>query len=99
MKSKDVFTPASSPESLGFPTRASLNCLQRNDAERIGMHGFLLVRRNRIAAEGYWAPWSADRKHRMYSVSKSFVSLAVGMLIDEGRLTLDDRVADYFPDK
>jgi CubicO group peptidase (beta-lactamase class C family) len=63
------------------------------------MHGFLLVRRNRIAAEGYWAPWSADRKHRMYSVSKSFVSLAVGMMIHEGRLNLDDRVARYFPDK
>ncbi|MEZ4714107.1 MAG: serine hydrolase [Caldilineaceae bacterium] len=63
------------------------------------MHGFLLVRRNQIAAEGYWAPWSAARKHRMYSVSKSFVALAVGMMIDEGRLTLADRVADYFPDK
>jgi CubicO group peptidase (beta-lactamase class C family) len=32
-------------------------------------------------------------------VSKSFVSLAVGMMIDEGKLTLDDRVAQYFPDK
>lgn len=63
------------------------------------MHGFLLVRRNQIAAEGYWAPWSADRKHRIYSISKSFVSLAVGLMIDEGRLTLDDHVADYFPDK
>ena len=99
MESKELFTPAPSSESLGIPSRAILNFLQRIDAERIGMHGFLLVRRNRIAAEGYWAPWSADRKHRMYSVSKSFVSLAVGMLIDEGRLTLDDRVADYFPDK
>ncbi len=95
----NVFSEVSSPESLGIPSGAILNFLQRIDAERIGMHGFLLVRRNRIAAEGYWAPWSAERKHRMYSVSKSFVALAVGMMIDEGRLTLDDRVADYFPDK
>ena len=99
MESKNVFTAAPSPESLGIPSQAILNFLQRIDAERICMHGFLLVRHNSIAAEGYWAPWSADRKHRMYSVSKSFVSLAVGMMIDEGRLTLDDRVADYFPDK
>ena len=94
-----VFTAAPSPESLGIPSGAILNFLQRIDSERICMHGFLLVRRNRIAAEGYWTPWSAERKHRMYSVSKSFVALAVGMMIDEGRLTLDDRVADYFPDK
>lgn len=99
MSSENVFTPAPSPESLGIPSQAILNFLQRIDAERINMHGFLLVRRNHIAAEGYWAPWSADRKHRMYSVSKSFVALAVGMMIDEGKLTLDTRVVDHFPDK
>jgi CubicO group peptidase (beta-lactamase class C family) len=99
MGSEKMFTTAPSPESLGIPSRAILNFLHRINAERICMHGFLLVRRNRIAAEGYWAPWSVDRKHRMYSVSKSFVSLAIGMMIDEGRLTLDDQVAKYFPDK
>lgn len=99
MQSGTFFTPAPSPEELGIPSQAILNFLERIDAERINMHGFLLVRHNRIAAEGYWAPWSAERKHRIYSVSKSFVALAVGMMIDEGKLTLDDRVADYFPDK
>ena len=99
MGSEKVFTTAPSPESEGIPSRAILNFLQRIDAERICMHGFLLVRHNRIAAEGYWAPWSAERMHRIYSVSKSLVALAVGMMIDEGRLTLDDRVAFYFPDK
>ena len=99
MESENVFTAAPSPESLGIPSQAILNFLQRIDAERIPMHGFLLVRHNKIAAEGYWAPWSAERQHRMYSVSKSFVALAIGMMIDEGRLTLDARVADYFPDK
>jgi CubicO group peptidase (beta-lactamase class C family) len=99
MTSEEMFTTAPSPESVGIPSRAILNFLQQIDAERICMHGFLLVCHNRIAAEGYWAPWSADRKHRMYSVSKSFASLAVGMMIDEGKLTLEDRVADHFPDK
>ncbi len=99
MKSENVFTGAPSPESLGIPSQAISNFLQRIDAERIPMHGFLLVRHNKIAAEGYWAPWSAERKHRMYSVSKSFVALAVGMMIDEGKLTLDAQVANYFPDK
>ena len=99
MRSEKVFTTAPSPESVGIPSRAILNFLQRIDSERICMHGFLLVRHNRIAAEGYWAPWTAERRHRIYSVSKSLVALAVGMMIDEGRLTLDDRVAEYFPDK
>lgn len=99
MGSETVFSVASSPESLGIPSSAIVRFLERIDAERICMHGFLLVRHNRIGAEGYWSPWSAERKHRMYSVSKSFVALAVGMMIDEGRLALEDRVADFFPDK
>ena len=60
MGNEKLFTPAPSPESVGIPSRAILNFLQRIDAERICMHGFLLVRRNQIAAEGYWSPWSAD---------------------------------------
>ena len=81
MGHETLFTPASSPESVGIPSQAILNFLARIDAERINMHGFLLVRHNHIAAEGYWAPWSAERRHRMYSVSKSFVALAVGMML------------------
>ena len=92
MQSEELFTLASSPESVGIPSGAILRFLQRIDSERICMHGFLLARHNRIAAEGYWSPWSADRKHRMYSVSKSFAALAVGMMIDDGKLSLDDRV-------
>jgi CubicO group peptidase (beta-lactamase class C family) len=94
-----MFTQASSPESLGIPSQAILNFLNRIDAERINMHGFLLIRHNDIAAEGYWAPWTADRKHRMYSISKSFVALAVGLMIGEGKLALDDKVAPFFPEK
>ena len=37
--------------------------------------------------------------HRMYSTSKSFVSVAIGILIGEGKLRLEDRVASFFPDK
>ena len=47
------------------------------------MHGFLILRKGQIAAEGYWAPYTENSMHRMYSVSKSFVALAVGLMIDE----------------
>ena len=59
MQSEELFTLASSPESVGIPSGAILRFLQRIDSERICMHGFLLARHNRIAAEGYWSPWSA----------------------------------------
>lgn len=34
----------------------------------------------------------------MYSVSKSVVSLSIGILADEGRLSLEDHIVDYFPE-
>ena len=96
---KSIFSPAASPESVGISSRAVLRFLEKMDRERICMHGFLLLRHGQIAAEGYWAPYTAASPHRMYSVSKSFVSLAVGLMIDEGKLSLDDRIVGFFPDK
>jgi CubicO group peptidase (beta-lactamase class C family) len=85
-----------SPESLGIPSAAVAAFLREMEECRFPLHSYILMRHGKIAAEGYVAPFTADRKHRMYSVSKSFTSVAVGMLITEGRLSLDDRVADFF---
>jgi CubicO group peptidase (beta-lactamase class C family) len=57
------------------------------------------MRKGQIAAEGYWAPFTEDSMHRMYSISKSFVSMAIGLMIDEGKIHLDDQVVKFFEDK
>ena len=80
----------------GSREEAILNFL--DEVDRLNMHGMLLTLEGQTLAEGYWKPWRAEQPHRMYSVSKSGVSLAVGMLADEGRLSLDDRIAAYFPE-
>lgn len=41
----------------------------------------------------------AEDLHLLYSLSKSFTSTAVGIAIDEGRLSLDDTVISFFPDE
>lgn len=72
-----------------------------NEMNRRGKmcHSFLMMRRGKVFAEGYWAPFHKEWKHRMYSVSKTFVSAAIGFLADEGRIKLTDKICDYFPDK
>ncbi|MFW6270167.1 MAG: serine hydrolase domain-containing protein [Bacillota bacterium] len=99
MNNNTLFSPASSPEELGISSRAIMDFLERIENKRICMHGFLLLRHGQIAAEGYWDPFSVNSMHRMYSVSKSFVSLAIGLMVDEGKIKLDDNIIDYFPDK
>ncbi len=86
------------PESQGVPSGAILEMLDFLDAKRVCMHSFLLMRHGAVVAEGYWPPFDKDRLQRMYSVSKSFTSVAVGLMIDEGKLKLDDKVADFFPE-
>lgn len=91
--------PITTPEAVGIPSAAIHDFLNHLESKRLCMHSFLVIRHGQIAAEGYWHPFHADRKHRMYSCTKSFVSVAIGLLEGEGRLSLDDKVADFFPDK
>lgn len=63
------------------------------------MHSFSLMRHDTLIAEGYYAPYQKDTPHRMFSISKSFTSIAIGLLEAEGKLSLDDPIVSYFPDK
>lgn len=61
-------------------------------------HSIMVVRHGHVVAEGWWTPYSADRPTLLYSVTKSFTSIAVGLVIADGLLALDDRVVDVLPD-
>ena len=95
-----MFTiPITTPEAVGIPSGCILNFLTRLDQYGIPMHSVLLCRHGKLAAEGYYAPYCANTLHRMFSISKSFTSIAIGFLADEGKLSLDDPIVTYFPDK
>ncbi|RPE75142.1 MULTISPECIES: serine hydrolase [unclassified Frondihabitans] len=61
-------------------------------------HSLMVLRHGQVAAEGWWAPYSAERQHLLYSISKSFTSTAVGFAIAEGLFSLDDTVISHFPE-
>jgi CubicO group peptidase (beta-lactamase class C family) len=64
----------------------------------IEMHSIMLLRHGQVVAEGWWSPYTADRPHRLYSLSKSFTSTAAGFAAAEGLLDLDDTVVSHFPE-
>ena len=66
------------PSEVGVPAAAVHALLDGVEAAGLEMHSLMVVRRGRVAAEGWWAPCSADRVHLLYSLSKSFTSTAVG---------------------
>ena len=67
--------------------------------KRINLHSVLITVDGETKYEEYRAPFAPEKNHRMYSVTKSFVSMAIGCLLDEGKLSLDDPIVRYFPDK
>lgn len=65
---------------------------------QLPMHSMIMARHGKVVAEVYYAPFDKDTLHRMYSETKSFISLAVGLLISDGTVRLDDPICEYFQD-
>lgn len=86
------------PESEGLDSRHILEMIEKFKEDELYMHSFLILRRGKLLAEGYYAPFTKETKHRMYSSTKSFVAGAIGLLQDEGKIQLDDPVHMYFPE-
>lgn len=91
--------PRSTPESQGVSSRAVREFVEAADQQVNSMHSFMLIRHGHVVAEGWWTPEAADKPHILWSLSKSFTSTAVGMAVAEGKLDIDDKVLDFFPDQ
>lgn len=87
------------PESIGVSSKQVLRFYKKLEQRRMTVHSVLMMRGDKIFTEAYWKPFSQDFCHRMYSVTKSFVGVAIGILEQEGKIKLTDKIADYFRDK
>lgn len=91
--------PESSPSAQGVDARGVAAFVDELDASRdIEPHSLMVLRHGHVVASGWWAPYSADRPHLLYSLSKSVTSTAVGLAVSEDLLALDDLVVAHFPE-
>lgn len=91
--------PFALPTDVGIPYHAIYNFIKKLEDNKIPMHSILLARHGKLVSEAYYSPYEANTLHRMFSVSKSFTSIAIGLMAEEGKLSLDDPIVMYFPDK
>ncbi|WP_377273745.1 serine hydrolase domain-containing protein [Peterkaempfera sp. SMS 1(5)a] len=98
MSSQHALLPRSAPAASGISSRSIAALLDRLEARSVECHSLMVVHRGHVVAEGWWAPYSADRPHLLYSLTKSFTSIAVGLAVADGLLSLDDRVVHVLPD-
>lgn len=91
--------PTSPPSEQGVDARgihALLDALE--GAPSVEPHSLMVLRHGHVVAAGWWAPYSPDRVHLLYSLSKSFTSTAAGLAVAEDLLGLDDTVLSHFPE-
>lgn len=84
------------PESRGISSARIADYVQMLEDNHLAMHDILIARGNDILCEIYYPPFSPEVSHRLYSVTKSFVALAVGFAYQDGLLSLDDPMSKYF---
>lgn len=88
------------PEEVGIPSGAVMALL---DALENGgfteMHGLMIMRHDKVCAEGWWAPYAPGLHHALHSLSKTWSATAIGLCEYEGLLKVTDRVCDILPDK
>ena len=65
------------------------------DTLKLRVEGIMVLQRGEKIGEHRWIP---ERPRNVFSVSKSFTAIALGMALDSGNIGLDQRVIDWFPD-
>jgi CubicO group peptidase (beta-lactamase class C family) len=83
------------PESQGIDStelNAAISYL-RNNSGRDGVNELVIIRNGFMV----WKGTNIDKVHGVWSLTKSFTSTVLGLLIDDGKATLDTPAMEYLP--
>lgn len=87
------------PESQGISSDLFAALLRELDASKdTDMHHFMALRHGKVICECNFAPYPKGMWHITHSMCKSITGMAIGMLIEEEKLKLDENIYDIFPD-
>lgn len=87
------------PESQGISSDLFTALLRELDTSKdTEMHHFMALRHGKVICECNFAPYPKGMWHITHSMCKSITGMAIGMLIEEEKLKLDENIYDIFPD-
>ena len=92
--------PRSTPEQEGVDSNMLNYLYQRlNNLPEVDIHHLMVLRHDKVIGELHASPYRAADLHTLYSASKTVTALAVGLAIDDGLLTVEDKVSKHLRDK
>ena len=90
----------STPEQEGVDSRMLNYLYQRlNALPEVDIHHLMVLRHDKVIGELHATPYRATDLHTLYSASKTVTALAVGLAIEDGLLTVEDKVSKHLRDK
>ena len=84
------------PEKYGISSERMLKLVQEMDAQVEDLHSIAVVCDNDVVLLKCKEPYTEECRQMMHSFAKSMNSIAVGIAISEGKIHLEDKIADYF---
>ena len=89
--------PRVSPEEVGLDSEKITAFLKElRDDETLNMQSVLILKNGKIVTEAIFGDTDPLIWKQTFSAAKSITALAIGMLCDEGKLSLDTKLTDVF---
>ncbi len=88
-----------SPERRGISSKRICDMLTELELNpRANIHNIMVLKDGEVISECSSLGYDVNIRHLSHSMSKTVTGMAIGFLISEGQLSLDDRLANLFPD-
>lgn len=97
---KKAELPRKTPESQGIHSEYLRKFIQElEESPEVDMHHLMILRHGNVICEVDFAPYRNGIWHITHSMCKSITGMAIGLLIEEGKLKLSENIYQIFPDK
>ena len=86
------------PEEVNVDPAGLARFLEELKRNHLHVHSVMMLRHGKVFLDFTCAPWRREDQHLCFSLSKSFTSTAAGFAAQDGLLSVDDKIIDYFPE-
>ncbi len=99
MKESDYMFERVTPEAVGVASNNVEKYVRLMERHHFSVHSMVMIRHGKVFYENYWEPFHKEYLHRMYSVTKSFVAIAIGFLVQDGLVDMDAPAVSYLDEE
>ncbi|MDP5275424.1 serine hydrolase domain-containing protein [Chengkuizengella axinellae] len=86
------------PENHGLSSKSLMDFFTKIEQLNLNINSFMLLQNGTVTSQFWCKPYRSDSQQLLFSLSKSFTSIAVGIACDHGYFDLQDKVITFFPD-